>query len=237
MPLAGRPEMSDASAEEEAVMRRRRPLALAGIGVLSILLVGVAYRATRNAPAPVAVRTVPRLAQAEAVARLSAAGLRASAPPVWAGARPEWQVPGRYRLFFAAPARDGGTDIYRAEAQVDGDGRVARVTGAVRLTHTPAGDETAPVLTDGWLAFTMRVGDRYQAVTCMPLTDLRHMYVFAFTHPAVQVHLAWQEGTADGAAQLAVRAMLPTGGVEMSIDPTVPRVQPAGADLQYQPAR
>ena len=49
-----------------------------------------------------------------------------------------------------------GTDIYAADLRIDGADQVANHPQVRRLTDTPAGDETAPVLAGAWLAFATR---------------------------------------------------------------------------------
>ncbi|MDI7274983.1 MAG: DPP IV N-terminal domain-containing protein, partial [Anaerolineae bacterium] len=103
-----------------------------------------------------------------------------------------------------------------------------------RLTQTPAGDETAPVLEGGWLAFATRVADRYQSVTCVPLAELHRQDVYAFGQPVEEVGLSWRT-MAGEELLLSVIAAAAGETSELTVDPASRRVGPAEADLQYLP--
>ncbi len=128
-------------------------------------------------------------------------GMQPAGRPAWAGAAPVWQAPGDYRVFFAATgaaAADSaspqdGTDIYAADLRIDGVVQVANQPQVRRLTDTPAGDETAPILVGDWLAFATRVGGRDPVCDRrMSLADLDQRKLFMFRDPPQQVALRWR---------------------------------------------
>ena len=212
---------------------RWRIVGLSGILVLLILVLNLAYHNTRTTPVAAAVPDVPAATQQEALCALAAAGYQAVAQPGWAGAQAAWRSPGAYRLFFVAPSPQGSHDVYTAEVQVGDGGAVARLLRVTRLTDTPAGDETSPVLADEWLAFATRVAGRYQSVTCVRLSELRRQAVFAFTRPVEEVELSWLPQS----PTLAVVAVQAGGRLELTIDPLAQRVEPDDGSLQYMPVR
>jgi TolB protein len=210
-------------------------LGLAGFLVLLFLAVSLVEPALRAPQPVVAVPEVPAAAQESALALLAAAGYAAVAPPAWAGTEAAWPAPGSYQLFFAAPAPEGSADVYAAEAHVNNNGQISRIAAVTRLTDTPAGAETAPLLAGNWLAFATRAAGRYQSVTCISLGNLSHQAVFAFDRPAEQVTLRWQATDAAQEPKLVVVAGEPAGQITWTIDPAALHVEPADSGLAYLP--
>lgn len=216
------------------MLPRRTMFALGGLLVFMVALLGLAYQNTQTVRAVAAVPEVPAVAQRSALGALAGAGYQAVAEPVWAAVQPGWQAPGRYRLFFVAPPQGGGVDVYTAEVWVDGQGQVDRLERVARLTDTPAGEESPPVLGDNWLAFATRVGDRYQSITCVPLAEWQRRDVFAFGQPVEQVRLVWRSPPGQEVV-LSVAAWQAEGEMTLTIDPVARQVEPGDADLQYLP--
>jgi TolB protein len=174
----------------------------------------------------------PAQADAQAVAALQAAGYTLVGRPVWASAGETWQTPGDYRIFFAATMPESASDIFAADLRIGAGSNVAAGPSIRRLTDTHGGDEQAPVIAGGWLAFATIVGDRYQSVTAAPLTDLDQRLVFVFEQPPQQVTLEGR-GTAP---LLVVTARGPLSTVESVVDLTTATVAPPESGLAYIPA-
>jgi TolB protein len=216
--------------KEVTMSLRWRVIGLCGLLGLTVLLLGLAHRGSQ-ASHLAAVTGVPATAQETVQEVLAAAGYHALAEPVWAGPTAGWQAPGSYRVFFVAPTGEGEPDVYMADVRVDAKGQVTRATRITQLTDTPAGEESAPVLTDGWLAFATRVAGYYQSIACVPLADARRPDVFAFGRPVEQVELSWS--SSPEGPTLRVTAGQPAH--ELAIEPVTRRIEPADADLQYLP--
>lgn len=216
--------------------RRAVTVALFGSLALVAAVVGLAQRAGRGPALGVAVRDVPAPAQEGALAALAQTGLAPAGEPVWVSSDGSWRAPGSYRLFLAAvPPGQDSPDVYSVEARVDAGGRIGRFGKPAPLAQTPAGEEGAPVVGDGWLAFATRVGGYVQSVTCVRLSDLGHPEVYAFEQPADDVKLAWQPA-AGGRPSLAVAATWGKRQAALAIDPETHKVAPGEADLRYLPA-
>ena len=203
--------------------------------LLLTVCVGCAARPTQPT---VGLIEAPAAAEDQAAASLRASGYAPSGRLAWAGGGSVWQAPGDYRVFFAAaPAAasvEDGMDIYAADLHIDSEGQVASDLRTRRLTDTPAGDETAPVLAGAWLAFATRVGDRYQSVTCVSLADLDQRKVFVFRDLPQQVSLRWG---ADGAATaLAVGTRGAGRDAAFAVDLASGSVEPPAGNLIYVPA-
>ena len=215
--------------------RRAVTVALFGFLALAAAVVGLAQRVGRGPALGVGVRDVPAPAQEGARAALAQMGLAPAGEPAWAGVDGSWRAPGRYRLFLAAASvGQDSPDVYSIEAQVDADGRVGWLGKPAPLVQTPAGEEGAPVVGGGWLAFATRVEGHIQSVTCVRLSDLAHPEVYAFERPADAVALIWQPGA--GRQWLEVAATW--GGREAAcrLDPETRQVEPGEAGLRYMPA-
>jgi len=214
------------------LLRNKRWLVLGVVGLALLLLLYVLPGSAMFGRQPmVALSQVPAKIQAEAMTVLSEAGYTPVAPPVWAGASSNWQVPGSYTLFFAAPSSSGSVDVYAAGVDVSSEGQVTRVQRVSRVTDTPGGEESAPVLATTWLAFATRVAGRYQSITCMPLNDMRQSSLFVFDDPAEHIRLHWY--IAEQQEMLAVTVMRPGGESRLSIDPSAQHIEPADGGLRY----
>ena len=211
-------------------------------GALLLLLTACVGCAARPTQPTVGLIEAPAAAEDQAAAIFRASGYAPSGRLAWAGGGPVWQAPGDYRVFFAASGAaatgsdspQDGTDIYAADLHINGVDQVASHPQVRRLTDTPAGDETAPVLAGAWLAFATRVGDRYQSVTCISLADLDQRKVFMFRDLPQQVSLRWQ---ADGASTaLAVGTRGAGRDAAFAVDLASGAVEPPTDNLVYVPA-
>lgn len=218
------------------MLKRWHIIGLGLVLILLILVLSLVYRGAPGFRAEAAVAEVPAMVQEAVMYKLVASGYHTVASPAWAGAQTGWRSPGRYRLFFAARTAVAGADVYTAEVSTDANGQVSRMLQVARLTNTPAGDETAPVLASGWLAFATRVAGRYQSITCIPLGERQRSDVYAFASPAEEVKLGWRPGPAGQAPRLSVVAGQGAEQVQLSIDPAARRVEPSATALQYVPA-
>ncbi len=180
-----------------------------------------------------AIVDLPAGVQAGVLKALADAGYDAVSDPVWAGAQESWAAPGDYRLYFAASRSEGSVEVFSAAAHVDSHGQVERVASIVQVTDTAAGEEAAPVIADGWLAFATRAAGRYQSITCVPLANPKRLDVYAFDQPTESVDLEWT--SAAGGPVLRVFAGALTGGSEFSVDPAQQRVEPVASGLAYIP--
>ncbi len=144
----------------------------------------------------VGIAQVPPEANKYVVTALTSAGYAIVGQPAWVGADASWRPSAHYRVFFSASVQGESADIFSSDLQVDSAGRVGDPERITRLSDTPAGDETGPVLAGAWLAYATSAGGRYQAVTLVPLADLKHQAVFVFDKPSEQVTLTWETGSA-----------------------------------------
>mgnify|MGYP005848768439 CR=1 FL=1 len=215
-------------------MQRGRIIGLSAVLVVLGVTLGVVYPHATSVRAVTALAAPPDVAQESVRMALAAAGYEPLSAPGWAGPGAEWRAPGSYRVFFTALVPEGSADVFMADVRVDAQGRVTRTGRVSRLTSTAAGDETAPVLQGGWLAFATRVGESFQSVTCVPLANLRQQDVFAFGQPVAWVELRWSSADGEG-LRLSVVAGAPAEAKEIAVDPETKRVGPPGADLQYLP--
>ncbi|HEX9118572.1 MAG TPA: phosphodiester glycosidase family protein, partial [Anaerolineae bacterium] len=221
-------------------MLRRRWFLRVGIFLgVAAALVGLAYAGARPARLPWAVASVPAEAQDAATAALTAAGYTPLAPPAWAGEKPAWRAPGRYRLLFlAAPA--GEPDIFQADLSIDTGRHLAHPPQISELTNTPAAVESAPVVAGRWLAYATHVGSRYQSITCFDLADPAQPRVFVFAQPPDQVSLAWQADQSSPQAAAAPRLLITVvsaaGRMLLRLDPDTALIAPDDGGLVYVPA-
>ena len=213
--------------------------AIAAAGSALLLLAVCVGCVARPVPQPsVGLIEVPAAAEDHAAAILRASGYAPSGRLAWAGAGPMWQAPGNYRVFFAAASAaasvEGGTDIYAADLHFNSIDQVENDPRVRRLTDTPAGDETAPILVGDWLAYATRVGDRYQAVTCVSLANVDQRKVFMFRDLPEQVSLRWR---ANGASiVLEVEMHGADSHAAFAVDPASGVVESPAGNLIYVPA-
>ena len=209
-------------------------IAAVGSALLLLLTVCVGCAERRVRQPSVGLAEVPAAAEDQAAAILRASGYAPVGRLAWAGAGPMWQAPGDYRVFFAAAAAEGSTDIYRADLHISAEGQVENHPQVRRLTDTPAGDETAPILAGGWLAYATRVGDRYQSVACVSLINPDQRKVFMFGQLPEQAMLQWR--SSDASTVLEVEAREVGSRAAFAVNPESGAIDPPAGNLTYVPA-
>ena len=202
---------------------------------LLLLLIMCVGCGARLVPQPsIGLVEVPAAAEEQATAILRALGYAPSGRLAWAGKGSGWLTPGDYRVFFAAASVEGSTDIHAADLHINGMDQVDNDLQVRRLTDTPAGDETAPILVGDWLAYATRVGDRYQTVTCVSLANADQRKVFMFRDLPEQVSLQWRANGASTVLEVETHGVNSRAAFAVDLESGV--VEPPAGNLIYVPA-
>ncbi len=200
---------------------------LLAIGAGVMMLPGVWQSGEQ--PLPYTVASVPGTVARAAEDALAAAGHTLLATPAWAGDTASWRDGARYRLFFAARAKNGRPDVHTAEVRADPTG--VQVQGVRAVAETEAGEESVPLLHADWAAFSTAVDGYVQSVTLLPLGDTRRPEVYMLAEPAPVFQMQWDEEAPAGALLLRLQI---GANRSVALNPALRQVSPEGA-LTYTP--
>ena len=202
-----------------------------------LLIAGIVLAITQPWRAPQLLQVidqVPSVAEESALRLLADAGYTVAGQPIWAGTQVRWLAPANYRLFWAAQHGTEIQDVYAADITVNAGQQAFRISHVVNLSASPAGQESSLTARGGWLAFTARVSDQYQSITCLPVNSPLQPSVFALKRPASAITLAWG-GDDRFDPVLQVSAALPGRTAQLEIHMASHTIMPDDADLRYTP--